>query len=231
MAAADSSFEATPTQLAGVFAQQPARPLRTVDLLGDTVGGGKAALEAANRDWGLALSTQEIDYLAGYFGEARRNPTDAELMMFAQINSEHCRHKIFNADFIVDDQPMPRSMFAMIRTTYAHNSAGVLSAYRDNAAVIAGSEATRFFADPHTHRYAGTREPVDILMLQGRPIGQPVAQHGPFVMNTRAEIEQAMRDYQRTRFGGWPWPSDAPTHPRDETRFAKHATGRIERIT
>jgi len=72
-------------------------------------------------------------------------------------------------------------------------------------------------------------EPVDILVLQGRPIGQPVVQYGPFVMNTRAEIQQAVLDYQRTRFGGWPWPSDAPVHDRDEGRFAKHADGKVER--
>jgi quercetin 2,3-dioxygenase len=69
----------------------------------------------------------------------------------------------------------------------------------------------------------------EILVLQGKPIGEPVAQHGPFVMNTRAEIQQAFLDYQRTRFGGWPWPSDDPVHPRSEGRFAKHADGRIER--
>jgi redox-sensitive bicupin YhaK (pirin superfamily) len=70
----------------------------------------------------------------------------------------------------------------------------------------------------------------ELLLLQGRPIAQPVVQHGPFVMNTRAEIQQAMQDYQRTRFGGWPWPSDDPVHPREEGRFAKHADGKVERI-
>ncbi len=75
----------------------------------------------------------------------------------------------------------------------------------------------------------GTAES-EILMLQGRPIGEPVAQHGPFVMNTPAEIQRAMQDYQRTRFGGWPWPSDEPVHPREEGRFAKHADGKVERV-
>ncbi len=71
--------------------------------------------------------------------------------------------------------------------------------------------------------------PSDILVLQGRPIGEPVVQHGPFVMNSREEIQRAFADYQRTRFGGWPWPSDEPVHPRDAGRFAKHADGRVER--
>jgi phosphoribosylformylglycinamidine synthase len=144
----------------GLFHGAAARPLRSVALSAD----GRAALSQANRDWGLALSSEEIDYLVAAFGRLQRDPTDVELMMFAQANSEHCRHKIFNAEFIVDGAPMPMSLFAMIRATYARNSHGVLSAYRDNAAVIEGGRATRFFPDPSTHLYAGKFEPVDILM-------------------------------------------------------------------
>ncbi len=144
----------------GLFHGAPARPLRVVALQGDA----HAALSRANLDWGLALSKDEIEYLVQAFGALGRDPTDVELMMFAQANSEHCRHKIFNADFVVDGEPMPLSLFALIRATYARNSGGVLSAYRDNAAVIEGAAATRFFADPHTQRYSGTVEPADILM-------------------------------------------------------------------
>ena len=135
----------------GLFHASAARPLRTVPLAEQ----GPAALRQANQEWGLALSEGEIDYLAAAFGKMARDPTDVELMMFAQANSEHCRHKIFNANFLIDGEAMPKSLFDMIRATYAHNSAGVLSAYRDNAAVIEGSTATRFFADPHTHHYSG----------------------------------------------------------------------------
>ncbi len=144
----------------GLFHGAPARPLRMVRLGED----GHAALARANRDWGLALSGGEIDYLVEAFGRLQRDPTDVELMMFAQANSEHCRHKIFNAEFIVDGKAQPESLFAMIRATHARNSRGVLSAYRDNAAVIEGGRATRFFPDPATHRFAGREEPVDILM-------------------------------------------------------------------
>jgi phosphoribosylformylglycinamidine synthase len=138
----------------------PARPLRIVTLGKD----GHAALARANLEWGLALSDDEIDYLVTAFGHLKRDPTDVELMMFAQANSEHCRHKIFNADFIIDGAAQPASLFSMIRATYARNSRGVLSAYRDNAAVIEGATATRFFPDPLTHRYGGNLEPIDILM-------------------------------------------------------------------
>jgi phosphoribosylformylglycinamidine synthase len=144
----------------GLFHGAAARGLRIVSLGDD----GHAAIARANREWGLALSGDEIDYLVNAFGKLKRDPTDVELMMFAQANSEHCRHKIFNAEFIVDGAAMPQSLFAMIRATHARNSRGVLSAYRDNAAVIEGGVATRFFPDPLTHRYAGTGEPAHILM-------------------------------------------------------------------
>jgi len=143
-----------------LFSAAVPRPLRRVALGRD----GAAALARANAEWGLALSAEEIDYLVTVFASLGRDPTDVELMMFAQANSEHCRHKIFNAEFIVDGIPMPTSLFGMIRATYAANSSGVLSAYRDNAAVIEGSRGARFFPDPQTHRYQGTEEAIDILM-------------------------------------------------------------------
>jgi phosphoribosylformylglycinamidine synthase len=149
-----------PIEPEGLFHSAAARPLRVVAFGSD----GRSALSRANADWGLALSTDEIDYLVRAFGKLGRDPTDVELMMFAQANSEHCRHKIFNAEFIVDGVPMPQSLFDMIRATHAKNSTGVLSAYRDNAAVIEGSTAVRFFPDSITHRYGGVTEPVDILM-------------------------------------------------------------------
>jgi phosphoribosylformylglycinamidine synthase len=144
----------------GLFHQGEARPLRRVALAEE----GGAALAWANEQWGLALSADEIDYLVDAFRKIGRDPTDAELMMFAQANSEHCRHKIFNAQFVIDGIEMPQSLFAMIRATHERNPEGVLSAYRDNAAVIAGGAAMRFFADPDTRRYAGVHEPADILM-------------------------------------------------------------------
>jgi len=150
----------TDTLEPGLFHVAAPRPLRVVVLGHD----GHAALARADAELGLALSRDEIDYLVEAFAGLGRDPTDVELMMFAQANSEHCRHKIFNAEFIIDGAPMSESLFAMIRMTYAANSAGVLSAYRDNAAVIEGSQGVRFFPDPQTRRYAGVSEPVDILI-------------------------------------------------------------------
>jgi phosphoribosylformylglycinamidine synthase len=126
--------------LAHVFDAPSRRELRRVDVLKQ----GRVALEAANRDWGLALSGAEMDYLAQHFGSVKRNPTDAELMMFAQINSEHCRHKIFNAAFTLDGQRQQPSPFDLIKRSHQAAPQGVLSAYKDNAAVVEGGRTARF---------------------------------------------------------------------------------------
>jgi len=123
-----------------VFDQAEPAPLSTIDVL----GGGSQALAAANLELGLALSDDELEYLVENFNALGRNPTDVELMMFAQANSEHCRHKIFNADWTLDGQTESMSLFGMIRHTHATAPGGVLSAYHDNAAVIEGHEASRF---------------------------------------------------------------------------------------
>ncbi|MFZ3143301.1 MAG: phosphoribosylformylglycinamidine synthase, partial [Psychrobacter glacincola] len=107
----------------------------------DVIGQGQSALESANKEFGFALSVEDIDYLMNaYVNELKRNPTDVELMMFAQANSEHCRHKIFNAEWTVDGEVQPKSLFQMIKNTYKANPQGILSAYKDNAAVMAGAE-------------------------------------------------------------------------------------------
>ena len=142
-----------------LFAQEKTRPLRTVSL-----ASGRDALVKANVDLGLALSDDEIDYLVANFAALKRDPTDVELMMFAQANSEHCRHKIFNADWVIDGEKQPKSLFAMIRNTHAKNPQGVLSAYRDNAAVIEGPLGKRYFANPENDIYGAVDEPIDILM-------------------------------------------------------------------
>ena len=114
---------------------------------------GRDALVAANTGLGLALSDQEIDYLMACYEELGRDPTDAELMMFAQANSEHCRHKIFNARWTIDGEDHEHTLFGMIRETHAASPDGVLSAYHDNSAVIAGPAGERFLADPASGRY------------------------------------------------------------------------------
>ncbi len=140
-------------------AAEPA-PLRTVDVL----TGGRDALERANREFGLALAPDEIDYLVDNFTALGRNPTDVELMMFAQANSEHCRHKIFNADWVIDGTPQTESLFGMIRNTYRCNPDGILSAYSDNSAVMEGFTSQRFFPAPDSGRYHTVEEPAPILM-------------------------------------------------------------------
>ena len=126
---------------AQLFQHYAPQPLQTVDIL----AGGVAALENANREMGLALSADEIDYLWQNFARLQRNPTDVELMMFAQANSEHCRHKIFNADWIVDGEPQAKSLFAMIRHTHEMNPGGTVVAYSDNSSIIEGARVQRFY--------------------------------------------------------------------------------------
>ena len=130
----------------------------------DVIGKGRDALVAANTELGLALSDDEIDYLVENFTEMGRNPVDAELMMFAQANSEHCRHKIFNADWVIDGQKKDISLFGMIRNTHQKSPGKVLSAYHDNSSVIEGSKAGRFFPNPDTAEYQYNEEDIAILM-------------------------------------------------------------------
>ncbi len=129
-------------QAASLFSELPAQPMAQVDVL----GGGRAALVAANGSFGLALAEDEIDYLVEAFTRLGRNPSDVELMMFAQANSEHCRHKIFNADFIVDGVAQPQSLFSMIRHTERQNPQHTVIAYADNASVMEGTQVERFVA-------------------------------------------------------------------------------------
>ena len=154
------SVLASATEAERLFVHAQPRPLQAIEML----GAGREAIEVANLSLGLALAPDEIDYLAESFRALGRDPTDVELMMFAQANSEHCRHKIFNADFVIDGEKQPQSLFQMIRCSTAASPTGVLSAYKDNAAVVDGPEADRFFPDPDTNIYAFLREPVGILM-------------------------------------------------------------------
>ncbi len=147
-------------QVAALFAEATPARLRVVDVL----GYGREALVAANRNWGLALSEEEISYLVENFIRLGRNPTDVELMMFAQANSEHCRHKIFNAEWVIDGRPQEHSLFGMIKTAHARHPQGTLVAYADNAAIIEGSRAVRFFPDPVSREYGYCEEDVPILM-------------------------------------------------------------------
>lgn len=142
----------------GLFLRAEPRPLGTVDVL----QGGRDALVASDQELGLALSGDEIDYLVESFRQLGRNPTDLELMMFAQANSEHCRHKIFNAGWVIDGHARPETLFGMIRTTAQRSPQGILSAYADNAAVIAGGPAERFYPDPASGEYRRVTEQAHI---------------------------------------------------------------------
>ncbi|EXC27516.1 phosphoribosylformylglycinamidine synthase, partial [Acinetobacter sp. 809848] len=132
-----------------LFSETAPKPLNSIDILGQ----GKEALVKANNEFGFALSEQEIDYLTEAFIKLGRNPNDIELMMFAQANSEHCRHKIFGSEWTIDGEKQPLSLFQMIKNTYKESPTDVLSAYKDNASVIVGYDTMRFYpkADENGH--------------------------------------------------------------------------------
>ncbi len=143
-----------------LFRQDSPQPLGSIDLM----SGGRAALASANQTLGLALADDEIDYLVDSFTALGRNPNDIELMMFAQANSEHCRHKIFNASWSIDGEVQEYSLFKMIRNTNEKGGENVLSAYSDNAAVVAGTRAGRFYPDPDSCQYQYSQEDIHLLM-------------------------------------------------------------------
>ncbi|MEZ2902293.1 phosphoribosylformylglycinamidine synthase [Acinetobacter terrestris] len=139
---------------AALFNETEPKPLNSIDILGQ----GKEALVKANSEFGFALSNEEIDYLTEAFTKMGRNPHDIELMMFAQANSEHCRHKIFGSEWTIDGEKQPLSLFQMIKNTYKESPADVLSAYKDNASVIVGYDTQRFYPKPdenghHVYKY------------------------------------------------------------------------------
>ena len=191
------------TDAVKLFSHQSPAPLGQVDVLSK----GRAALVEANQALGLALAEDEIDYLLASFEGLGRNPADVELMMFAQANSEHCRHKIFNADWVIDGEAQPRSLFKMIKNTHECSPTDTLSAYSDNAAVIEGSEAGRFFPAPLTGKageratYASHQEPIQILMkVETHNHPTAIAPHPGAATGAGGEI----RDEGATGLGGKP---------------------------
>ncbi|HEU4776774.1 MAG TPA: phosphoribosylformylglycinamidine synthase, partial [Telluria sp.] len=145
---------------AHLFRELEAKPFESIDVL----AAGKQALEKANTDLGLAMSDDEIDYLLDAFTKAKRNPTDVELMMFAQANSEHCRHKIFNADWTIDGVAQTKSLFQMIKNTHQLQPKGTIVAYSDNSSIMEGATVTRFYPRGDSHEYAATTELTHTLM-------------------------------------------------------------------
>ena len=148
---------------AALFIETAPKPLNSIDILGQ----GKEALVKANNEFGFALSDQEIDYLTEAFTKLGRNPNDIELMMFAQANSEHCRHKIFGSEWTIDGEVQPLSLFQMIKNTYKESPTDVLSAYKDNASVIVGFDTQRFYPTQEEngqHVYKYKSQAAHILM-------------------------------------------------------------------
>lgn len=154
----ESIFEKI-SQLESLFVRDKPKPFTSIELL----KGGRKVLENANTSMGLALSTDEIDYLTREYTTLGRNPSDAELMMFSVVNSEHCRHKIFNAQWQIDGKRQQKSLFKKIKNTYENYPTDILSAYSDNAAVLRGATVDRFYPDPQTGVYKYTSEPAHIV--------------------------------------------------------------------
>lgn len=148
------------THLATLFDEHQPKALARIDIQ----NLGREALVQADKELGLALAEDEIDYLFDAYQSLERDPTDVELMMFAQANSEHCRHKIFNASWTLDGVEQEKSLFAMIRNTHEQGGENVLSAYSDNAAVVRGPQGKRFFVDPESGQYVYNEEPIHLLM-------------------------------------------------------------------
>ena len=142
-----------------LYTQAAPKPLNNVDIL----RGGKSALDVANNEMGLALSPDEVDYLFENFSKIGRNPTDVELMMFAQANSEHCRHKIFNADWVIDGVAQANSLFGMIRNTHKLNPGHTVVAYSDNSSIVAAQKTKRFYPQ-NGHEYGFVEEDMHYLM-------------------------------------------------------------------
>lgn len=157
----DRMVEGVYEDVSAIFRSRPPAPCAVCDIL----KGGREALDAANAALGLALRDEEIDYLFDAYRTAGRNPTDVELVMFGQVNSEHCRHKIFNAEWIVDGEPKEDSLFSMIRHTHAAHPHGTRVAYRDNSGVIEGATVPHFSrAQRAGGIYGFTERTLDILM-------------------------------------------------------------------
>ncbi len=156
----DRMTEGVYDDLEGFFNHRPPQPGKVFDVL----NGGIEVLKEANETMGLGLLDEEISYLAQAYTQARRNPTDTELLMFGQVNSEHCRHKIFNADWMVDGERQTRSLFQMIKHTHACNPQGTLVAYKDNSGVMEGARVHVFDADPATGSYGFKEDQLDMVM-------------------------------------------------------------------
>lgn len=180
----------------GLFVTHEPAPLRRIGML----AGGREALSEANQALGLALAEDEIDYLVASFQRLGRDPTDVELMMFAQANSEHCRHKIFNASWTLDGVAQKRSLFSMIRNTHAENPGRVLSAYKDNAAVAEGFVVDRFY--PGEDRVYGQHTEATHLLMKVETHNHPtgISPHPGAATGNGGEI----RDEGATGRGGKP---------------------------